>query len=277
MKEIVFLNDKFMPIKEAKLPVVSPAFLYGWGLFESMRSYRDKIIYFKEHLMRIKDSCRLMDMEFPYPPDKLKKIIKKTVKINGFKDAYVRLTLWKSGPGTVTLITARKYKPYSYQKYRQGLRACICPFRQNEDSFFTRIKTTSYLLYRLAYLKAKDKGFDEAVILNNRGYIAEGSRSNIFLIKDNELFTPALECGCLAGTTRKAVFDLAKKYNIKIYEGNFTLQDLYRADGAFLTNSLMGIMPLASVEKHRLAKGVNSFKLTGFLIKKYNHLLKNGT
>lgn len=273
MKEIIFLNGEFIPQVEAKVSVLTPGFLYGWGLFETMRSYHNRIVYFTQHLIRIKNSCKLMDMKFPYSQAKLKEIIKRTVKINGFKDAYVRLTLWKSDSGTDILIMVRKYQPYSSKKYQNGFRVCICPFRQNENSFFARLKTINYLLYRLAYLEAKDKGFDEAIILNNRGYIADGSRSNIFLVKDKEIFTPALECGCLDGITRRVIFDLAKKHNIRIYEGNFTLQDLYAADEAFLTNSLMGVMPLTSLERETIGKD-KCKKLTKFFIGRYHSLLR---
>jgi len=130
-------------------------------------------------------------------------------------------------------------------------------------------------LYQLSLGQAQDKGFDEALILNSRGFIAEAARSNIFLVKGDALFTPTLSCGCLAGITRKVVFDLAKRNNIKIYEGRFILKDLYEADEAFLTNSLMGVMPLVAVEKHLIKKGLRG-KITGYFIKKYNSLLKNG-
>ena len=276
LKEIVFLNDKFLSAHEAKISVLEPGFLYGWGLFETMRSYNNKIVYFAEHLKRIKNSCRLIDLRFPYPLAQLKKIIKKTIEINGFRDAYLRLTLWKSDQGTDTLITVKKYYPYPSLKYRQGFRVCICSFRQNKNSFLTRLKTTNYLFYQLAYAEAKKKKFDEALILNSLGYITEGSRSNIFLVKDNRLFTPALECGCLDGITRRVIFNLAQKYNIKLYAANFTVQDLYEADGAFFTNSLMGIMPLTFLGKHSVAKGLVD-RLTKFFMKKYNILLKNGT
>lgn len=273
MKEIVFLNGKFIPQDEAKVSVLSPGFLYGFCLFETMRSYHNNIVYFQEHLERIKKSCKLINLKFPYTLNRLKELIQEIIRINGFTDAYVRLTLGNSGSGTDTVIMVKKYKPYTSQKYREGFRGCLSRFKQNEGSFFSRLKTANYLLFQLAYLEAKDKGFDEAVILNNRGFIAEGSRANIFLIKDNEVFTPALECGCLNGITRKAVFDLAKKHNIKIYEGNFIVPDLYQADEAFLTNSLMGIMPLVSIEKRLIKKGLVG-KMTRFFIERYNSLLK---
>lgn len=277
VKEVVFLNGKFLPQSEAKLSLMTPGFLYGWGLFESMRSYNNRIVYLKQHLERIKNSCKPLEMLFPYSLIRLKQYIEQTVKINGFKDAYLRLTLWKKSETQVdTLIVVRKYHPFAAKKYRQGFRCLISAFRQNESSFFARLKTTNYLLYQISYLKAKHQGFDEALILNNRGYIAEGSRSNIFFVKHNEVFTPSLGCGCLDGITRRVMFDLAKKYNIKVAEGNFTLSDLHEADETFFTNSLMGVMPLTYLEKHPVAKGLIG-KVTKFFMKKYNLLLRNGT
>lgn len=276
MEEKVFLNGKFVAGQEAKLSVLTPGFLYGWGLFETMRSYHKRIVYFDEHLERIKDSCGLIGIRFPYPLVKLKELIKKAVSINAAVDAYVRLALYKSAGGTGTLIVVKKYKPFSARKYKQGFRACICSLRQNENSYLSRLKTANYLLYKLAYAQAKEKRFDEAVILNNRGYICEGSRANVFFSNGREIFTPALECGCLGGITRRIIFTLAKKCRLKIYDGKFTLADLYQADEAFLTNSLMGVMPLVSLEKKLIGRG-RPASATKFFMQEYNRLLRNGT
>ncbi|MBU3959069.1 MAG: aminotransferase class IV [Candidatus Omnitrophica bacterium] len=278
MEEIVFLNGKFILKEQAQLPLISPGFLYGWGLFETMRAYNNKIIYFNEHLERIKNASKLINIRFPYALARLKDYIEQTVRINGFKDTYVRLTLWKNLERiTDTLIAARRYKPFSAKKHKQGFSCLVSGFRQQENSFLARLKTTNRLFYQLAYLQAKEKGFDEAIILNNRGYISEASRSNLFMIKDKEVLTPALECGCLGGITQRVICDLAKRHNIKIRRGNFTLQDLYAADAAFLTNSLMGIMPLRSVENQQIGKAKPECRLRCFFIKEYNLLFKNGT
>lgn len=273
MEEIVFLNGRFIAKDEARLSLFSPGFLCGWGLFETMRAYNNKIVYLDSHLKRIKRSCQLIKIKFPYSLSQLKEIIQRAVKINGFRDAYVRLTLCKSDSATDISVIVKKYKPYPSFKYKQGFRTCIAGLRQNENYLLARLKTTNHLFYQLAYLQAKRRGFEEAIILNNRGYICEGSRSNLFFVKDSGIFTPALECGCLDGITRKVVFDLTKKYSLKINEGNFTLPDLYSADEAFLTNSLMGIMPLAGIEKQPIPRG----RITQFLMREYSLLLKNAT
>ena len=275
MGKIIFLNGQFTSQDEAKISILTTGFLYGWGLFETMRAYNNRIVYFDAHLERLKRSARLLDIRCPYSLARFKEIIYEAVKINGLRDASIRLTLWKCENGADTLIIAKKYQPYSSHKYKKGFRASISPFRQNENSFLAQLKTTNYLLYRLAYAKAQEKGFDEAVILNQKGNIAEASRSNLFFIKDKELFTPSLECGCLNGITRRVIFDLAKKYHIKAYAGAFSILDLYACDEAFLTNSLMGIMPLVSVEGRRIRQGRSRYKLTRFFIEKYKSLLEN--
>jgi branched-subunit amino acid aminotransferase/4-amino-4-deoxychorismate lyase len=275
MKEVCFLNGKFLMINEARISAQEPGFLLGFGLFETMRSYKNKIVYFDKHLERIKESSKLIKIRLSYPVDELKDLIGKTIKINGFQDAYVRLTLWKQDISTGILIRVKKYKPHTLEKYKKGFTAMISKFKQAEGSFLAKIKSTGRILYELAYREAKSKGFDEAILLNNHGYIAEGTRSNLFFVKNNEIFTPSLDCGCLNGITRMAIFDLTKKYKINIYEGNFTLKDLYEAEEAFFTNSLMGIMPLASVKEKRIGQNPKKFRLMQFLIKGYNYLLSS--
>lgn len=271
MKEVVFLNGRFTPSKEARLLVLTPGFLYGFGLFETMRSYYNRIAYLNQHLRRLNNSCKLMDMRLPYTITKLKEALIATVKINAIQDAHVRLTLWKSETGTDVLITARKYQPFPAVKYRKGFCAGISRFRQDENSYLAQLKTTNRILYQLSLKQAQARGFDETIILNHRGHIVEASRSNLFLVKERVLFTPDLKCGCLDGITRQVVFDLAKKYNIKIYAGSFTPQDLYDADEAFLTNSLMGIMPLGRVEKRPVFKCQYAKSLARFFMEKYNN------
>lgn len=272
MKEIIFLNGKFVCPEDATVSALSPGFLSGYGVFETMRSIDKRIVYFDRHIERIKSSCGLVRVRFPYSEAAIKKAINKALSLTGFRDNYIRLTLWKKEALTGILIVARQYRPYSREKYASGFRCCISQFKQIESSALSRAKTTSRILYELALGQAKDKDFDEAVIFNNRGFICEGARTNIFFVKDKEIFTPALECGCLDGITRKAVLDLALRYKLKCYDGKFTLFDLLKADEAFLTNSLIGVMPLASVENKTIGKG-KSRPLTKFLIKKYNCLL----
>lgn len=269
----VFCNAKFIAQNDALVHAVEPGYMSGFGLFETMRSLREKIVYLDAHLERIRQSCLRLGIELPYRPDALKKIIYKVVRQNGIEDAYVRLTLWKKEKGSDILIVAKKYDPLPAQKYLCGFSACIGAIGQEGGPVLGGLKTINRIVYELNFQAAKDNGFDEALMLDRRGYISEGTRSNVFFVKDRELFTPGLECGCLEGITRKVIFDLARKFKIKVYEGKFTAENLCAADEAFLTNSLMGVIALSSLEKNTIGRP-RCGEITRFFMTKYSYLLK---
>ncbi len=273
MKEIVFLNGKFIPAHEARVSVLTPGFLNGLGLFETMRAYQGKIVYLDAHLKRMTLSSRLLRLRSLYSLKELRNLIRQAVKLGGFDDAHVRLTITKSFSGTDTLLIVKKYVPFPASNYLQGFSLCLHESTRNLCSLPAQVKTTSRIFFELAYQQAKEKGFDEALILDNQGYISEASRSNIFLIRGNEIITPGLDCGCLDGITRRVIFDLARKYKIAMYTGKLVIQDLLNADEAFLTNSLIGVMPLACLERKKIGDA-RCGKLTKFLQEKYNCLLK---
>ena len=269
---MVYLDGKFLKKSEAKVSIADPGLLCGFGVFETMRSLNQKIVYLDQHIRRIIDAAKLIGLKPKYSASQLKSAISATVKRNSFRDACVRLTSWQAEVGTSVSIIARKYQAPSAQKYKQGFSSCVSSLRQTDDSKLARIKTTSRALYQLSLREAEGKGFDEALILNSRGYITEAARSNIFLVKEGKLLTPSLDCGCLDGITRRAIFDLARR-SFQISEGKFTVKDLFCADEAFLTNSLMGVMPLTSIDGKAIGNN-QCGKITKLFIKKYRYLLK---
>lgn len=279
MKEVIFLNGKFVPQEEAKISVLEPGFLTGYGVFETMRAYNGRIVYSAEHLKRFKKSADCAEIKLPYSLDKIGRLIRQAVKLSGFLDNYLRLTLWKTidkSSGAGILLIARKYEPYPQAKYRQGFRACVSGIKKyilEKDNLPVEIKTTSRLLYELGFFWAGKNNFDEALILDTLGNICEGTRTNIFFIADKEIFTPDLSCGCLSGVTRRVIFDSAKKNKLNVYEGKFSLCDLYGADEAFLTNSLGGVMPLVRVGEKVIGEGKPG-RLTRVFMEKYDALLK---
>lgn len=271
---MMFLNGKFVAEEEARISALSMGLLQGAGLFETMRSYRGRIVYFAEHLQRIKGAATYFGLRLPYSLARLKGLLGQAVKINALDDAFLRLTLWEEGQETGISIIARRYQPYPVAKYKKGFSAGIAQFK-NGASFLLRFKTTSRSLYELSLRQARAQGFDEAILLNSRGYLCEGTRSNLFLAKGNVLLTAALDCGCLEGITRKWALDLAQKSKIEFYVGNLTPYDLLRADEAFLTNSLIGVMPLVRLQDQKIATG-RPGKLTRFFMREYKSVLRNG-
>ncbi|MDP2938650.1 MAG: aminotransferase class IV [Candidatus Omnitrophota bacterium] len=255
MKRIVFLNGKFIAQENAKLSILSSGFLYGQGAFETMRSYDGNIFALDRHLQRLKNSLPLVNINMPYSQKELTQAVNRAFKLNKLNNAYLRLTIWQGEKKANALIFVKDFKGYSAKSYKKGFKGLIVDCRLNESSPLSRIKSTNYLLFYLARKEAQIKGFDEALFLNTKGFLCEGSRSNIFLVKDNKLITPSLNCGCLPGVTRQIVIELAKKFEISVAEKEIIHKDLFKAKEAFLTNSLMEIMPLTKVNNSYINKG----------------------
>lgn len=220
----------------------------GFGIFETMRSRNGRIVYFGRHLERMKNSAEMLSLAMPCPSREIKRLVAEAVKQCKANDARVRVMLFAEKGKSKLAVSAKKYRPPAAVKYKKGYSACISALKQKENYLPAQLKLINRALYELSYRQAKDKGFDETLILNNRGHLCEASRSNIFFIKGRKLFTPSLKCSCLPGISRQAVFDIAAKNGIPVSEGKFTASDLLDADAAFLTNSLIGIMPLAKLE-----------------------------
>ena len=243
------------------------------GVFETMRCFQGKIIHLDWHLERMAACAKLADLKLPATVRQLENEIYSTVKLNRLYDARVRLTLSRLPSGAEISVFAKEYRPFSPKQYKAGFSAAVSSWRQDECSLSARIKSTNRSLYNLSLEQVRKKGFDEAIILNRRGNICEGARSNIFFKVEGELFTPALSNGCLAGVTRRLIFTFAKKLRLKTYEGNFILEDLGGCDEAFLTNSMLGVMPLTRLADRPIADGKIGKTSESFL-KNYQDLLK---
>jgi branched-subunit amino acid aminotransferase/4-amino-4-deoxychorismate lyase len=164
--------------------------------------------------------------------------------------------IWQGNGRTHTAIVPAAYAFYPTEKYRKGLSATFSKLRCNERSELANIKALLYQPFYSAYQKAVKNDFDEAMLLNKKGELAEGSRSNIFFVKDGVLLTPGVQSGCLEGVTRRCVIDLAKKKGVAVKLGRFKPDELLSADEAFLTNSLWGIMPLARLDGRLIGSAV---------------------
>ena len=275
MKQLVYLNGRFIPQAKAKISYLDPGFLCGWGLFETMRSYSGRIFALDAHLSRLYKSAKLINLKLNAKSE-LKNKILQLLKRNSIKDAYIRLTVWKGENKTRVLIFTRKFPPYPYKEnsYKKGENAIITKLRQNEHSDFSRIKSLSRLTFRLAYNEAQKQGTFEGLLLNTKGFLCEGSRTNIFFVKNNKLFTPSRDCGCLAGITRGTVLKLAKRGGIKICEKQIHPELIYKAEEIFLTNSLMEIMPLVKIGKYKIGSG-RPGEITLKLLDRYRNLTKH--
>jgi branched-chain amino acid aminotransferase group I len=263
MPEIVYLNGTLIPRHEAKISVSDYGFLYGYGLFETMRAYEGRVFRLDSHLSRLGRSAA--NLGFPVTALNLKAAVMDTVRANGLASARVRLAISigegsiSPDPGTckepTVLILAGHYQPYPERVYQTGFRAMVSSIRRNSRSPLSRLKSASYLDNILARQEARETGADEALCLNEKDMLAEASMSNLFLVTGGILRTPALESGILAGVTRGVVLELAAQLGIKTLEQDIHPDELWAAEEAFLTNSLIEVMPLVEIGGKPVASG----------------------
>lgn len=263
MNEIVYLNGSLMPRSKARISPLDYGFLYGFGLFETMRAYRGKVFHLDSHLSRLSRAAEILGLSIKIP--NLKKAVMDILHVNKLEDARIRITI-SSGEGAMVpdpstcekptvLIMAQGYHPYPKEIYQKGFRAIISSIRRNSQSLLSRLKSTSYLESMLARQEARAAGVDEALFLNEHGVLAEASMSNIFVITHGTLRTPPEGSGVLPGITRGTILELASQLGIDTAEQDIKPDELSQAEEAFLTNSLMEVMPLIEVEGNPVGSG----------------------
>jgi len=262
MAEQVFLNDKLVDIDKACISVTDSGFLYGAGLFETMRSHNGVVIALTDHIDRLFASAEALSINNPYGRQYITEAINKVLHANKLTDARLRLTL-TNGPMTESdqqrkstlLITATKLQSYPPEYYTKGVMVVLCPFKQNPIDPLSGRKTISYFSRMIALNLAHQKRATEALWFTVDNRLAEGCISNVFLVKDSELSTPPITTPVLAGVARKTVCRLATQNSIKLTEKDLSIDDVLDADEIFLTNVIMQVMPIIQVEKHTVGDG----------------------
>jgi len=287
MTEIIYLNGRLISHSKAKLSSFDHGFLYGYGLFETMRAYQGHIFRLDRHLARLRRSAQSLGLTHSIlhvveGKQSLETACTAILEVNKLKDARLRLTVsagegdMMPDPGTCSsptvLVTARNLIPLPPEKYESGFKATLSSLHRNSQSPLSRLKSTCYMENILARMAARATGCDEAILLNEQGYLAEGSTTNIFLASNGELITPSLESGVLPGITREAVLEIARAANIKTMERQVELKELIEAEEAFVTNSILELMPLTLLDGKPIGTGKPG-QLTKELLAAYRKLV----
>lgn len=265
MEELIYLNGDLVPRSQAIMSPFNHGFLFGYGIFETMRSYGGIIFRLDRHLARLHHAAETLGINDRLNALDLKKACHDVLKANKLTEARIRLTATAGegdmvpNPDTCTGITvfvaAQKLVPPTSESYQRGYSAVLSAYRRNSRSPLSRLKSTSYLENFLARQEARAASVNEVVILNEQGFVAEGSSTNIFLISGQTLITPSLESGVLSGITREAVLELAQTMGIKSLVRQVELGELIKADEAFLTSSTIEIMPLTQLDNKPIGSG----------------------
>lgn len=263
---IIYLDGRFVPEEEACVSVFDHGLLYGDGVFEGIRAYNGKVFKLKEHIDRLYESARSIDLSIELTKEQMARVVLDTVAKNGLKDAYIRLVVSR-GRGDLGLdprkcskslvfCIAAQIELYPRWVYENGLEIVTVATRRNiPEAVNPRIKSLNYLNNILAKIEANRAQVMEALMLNYEGYVAEATGDNIFIVKKGALITPPPSVGILEGITRATVMELAKKINLTVEEKLFTRHDVYVADECFLTGTAAEVVPVVKVDGRSIGTG----------------------
>src|SRR5579871_2515487 len=262
----VYINGKLFDKQDAKVSVYDHGFLYGDGIFEGIRVYGGKVFKLREHIERLYDSARHINLEIPLHREQMSQAVNDTVAANNKKDGYIRLIVSR-GAGTLGLDPRKTSDPqviiivddialYPPELYDSGLEiVTAATIRNHPNATNPRIKSLNYLNNILAKMEGIRAGCVEALMLNHKGEIAECTGDNIFLVKHGILRTPPIDAGILEGITRNAVMDLARESKIEVQEIPLTRHDVYAADECFLTGTAAEVIPVVKCDGRPIGTG----------------------
>ncbi len=281
MPNLIFLNDKIVKDTEGLLSTLDRGFLYGDGLFETLRAYEKKPFRLEDHVTRISNSAHYFDIPFRYTSQQIRQIIEQLLAANNLQDAYIRMTLSRglgvnglisTGTGTPTfVIHAKPLAAYPASLYKTGVSLITSHIRRSTTCPISYHKTLNFLTNYLIKREASEKGAHDALILNTDNHIAECAVSNIFVVEKSAVITPSLKANVLPGITRKIVLELCKENGIHASEELFGVERVIGADEVFITNSLMEIMPVSKIDGHAVGVLVPG-PITKLLHHKYKSL-----
>lgn len=291
MGELVWLNDRLMPLEEARIHPLDRGFLYGDGLFETMRSYDGVIHLLYRHLERLREGGVRIELKVP-SADVLCGAISVLLQENNASDARVRITLSRGvdrdGPPTLFIRQSPLLQMKEQHKNVQDQNGAekgvrdgdegedidLLPFRRRLPEISPRLKSLNYLPEILAQDELRSRGLREGLLLTPEGDVAEGSVSNIFCVVDGELLTPPIHLGILPGITRARVIELANEEGITVAERSFLLDELLKSDECFYTNSVRELVPVRSVDGRVIGTG-KSGPVTLRLLARYRAEIPN--
>jgi branched-chain amino acid aminotransferase len=263
---LVYVNGKFLSRDDAKVSVFDHGFLYGDGIYETMRAYRGKIFFLSRHLARLKQSADAISLALPLSLDKIGEALNEALTVNKLNEAYVRIQISRGEgdigldpalcPAPTMVIMTRPFKDYPPELYANGVAVAVVQTRRNHPlALDPAIKGTNFLNNILAKIESLKAGAYEGIMLNWKGYVAEGTISNIFTVKKGVLQTPDLETGILEGITRDLVLHLARREKIPTREVLMRPKDLAKADECFITNTTIEVMPVTTIDGHPVGDG----------------------
>ncbi|SFS96346.1 branched-chain-amino-acid transaminase [Marininema halotolerans] len=279
----VYMNGDYVKKEEATVSIFDHGFLYGDGIFEGIRVYDGNVFRLRDHLIRLYESAHSILLEIPYTIEKMEEAVLQSIRKNQLKNAYIRLVITR-GKGDLSLdpstcedpkviIIVDQVKMFPQRMYDEGVSIVTVPTRRNvPDALNPKIKSLNYLNNILVKMEANQAGVGEALMLNQAGYVAEGSGDNIFIVKKGILFTPPGYIGALDGITRQAIMDLCGRHGYTVKEEPFTRHDVYVADEVFLTGTAAEVIAVVKVDGRMVGDGKPG-PITNHLLEEFRGLV----
>ncbi|MFA5395794.1 MAG: branched-chain-amino-acid transaminase [Methanogenium sp.] len=262
---LIYLNGEFVLQEDAKVSVFDHGLLYGDGIFEGIRAYNGRVFRLHEHIDRMWDSAKTIDLKIPISKKEMEEIILETLRKNNLKDAYVRPIITR-GVGDLGLdprkcsvptiiVIATSWGAMYGDLYDKGLTAITCSIRRNPaEALPPNVKSLNYLNNIMGKIEANYKGGDEAIFFDTNGYVAEGSGDNIYVVKNGVILTPHT-INNLRGITRLVLIECAEELGIPVYEQNLGYFDLYSADEVIVTGSAAEVAPVTKIDGREIGTG----------------------
>ncbi|HQA80659.1 MAG: branched-chain amino acid aminotransferase [Euryarchaeota archaeon ADurb.BinA087] len=262
---IIYIDGKYLPKEEAHISVFDHGFLYGDGVFEGIRAYNGRVFRLQEHLDRLYDSARTIDLKVPVPKEEMAGIILEVLRRNKLTNGYIR-PLVTRGVGDLGLdprkcpiasviVIAVEWGAMYGDLYDKGLKAITVSVRRNPaEALPPNVKSLNYLNNILGKIEANYKGGDEAIFFDTNGYMSEGSGDNIFIVKNGVIFTPPT-LNNLRGITRAVVLEIAKSHGLTLVEQNLGYYDMYSADEVFVTGTAAEVAPIVLIDGRAIGTG----------------------
>lgn len=279
----IFLGGQFVKKEDAVISVYDHGFLYGDGVFEGIRVYNGNIFRLDAHLKRLYESAQSIMLKIPYTHEEMTQLIVETIRKNQLESAYIRLVVSR-GKGNLGLdpsscsnpnviIIAEELTMFPKEFYENGIKiASVASRRNRPDVLSPQIKSLNYLNNILVKLEANQIGVQEALMLNDQGYVTEGSADNIFIVKNGVIYTPPVYLGALEGITRNAIIDVARAKGFEVRETPFTRHDVYVADEVFLTGTAVEVIAVIEVDR-RVIKDGKPGEITKQLLEEFRRIV----
>lgn len=283
----IYLNGDLVEKEKAMVSVFDHGLLYGDGVFEGIRLYDGCVFKLDEHLERLEYSAKAILLDLPLDRQQMAEAVCDTCRANNLSNGYVRLVVTRGvghlgltpdgcGPPSVIII-ADDIQLYPEELYENGLKIISVPTRRiNASALPPAVKSLNYLNNILAKIEAKKVGFQEALMLNDKGEIAECTGDNVFVLSKGVLFTPPLDAGSLRGITRGAVMDIAHDLGIPCREQALTRYDLWTAEECFLTGTAAEVIPCVEVDHRTVGNGQPGDITKKFIAKFRENVRKDG-